>query len=212
MRCPRCNSVQVAVQEQPAPPVAALPKSEASTKSQHDDLHVRRDRFGIAQLLMLVAGIAVAFWVTAPLLQVGHGSNDGPIEMIPVFLRVIIAVLGGVSLVGAPLLLFLRRRARARWGPGQMAWFAQGTASWLLWPPVLANNGGWSSVCWMWGTPLMGLYVTASLIAGGRLRRRKRGWRRQWSETFGLILSCAWACTGLYLLALLYWIDVFKRD
>lgn len=102
VRCPRCKSVQLAAQGQPAPPVAAIPKSAPSTQPQQDDLHVRRDRFGIAQLLMLVAGIAVAFWVTGPLFQVEYDSDDGPIGMIPVILR-------------------------------------------------------WSSVCWMWGTPLMGL-------------------------------------------------------
>jgi paraquat-inducible protein A len=53
-----------------------------------------------------------------------------------------------------------------------MAWFAHGTASWLLWPPIVfwqlsgKSDGPWSIVCWLWGTPLMGIYVTASLLAG----------------------------------------------
>jgi len=55
----------------------------------------------------------------------------------------------------------------------------------------------------------MGVYVTASLLAGRRLRRRRRD---SWVEQFGLFLACAWACTGLYLLSLLYWLDIFKND
>lgn len=187
---------------------------------QQDNGNGRRDRFGIAQMLILVAGIAVAFGVLRPLLLARYDSPDGdPVEMIPVFLRAIIATLGGVSLVGVPLLLLRRHRDRRRWGPGKMAWFAHGTASWLLWPPILfwqisdRSSAPWSAVCWLWGTPLMGVYVTASLLAGGWFRkRRRRGPRRNWSERFGLLLSCAWACTGLYLLYLLYSIDVFKKD
>ena len=53
----------------------------------------------------------------------------------------------------------------------------------------------------------------ASLLAGGWLRRRgRRRLRRNWSECFGLLLSCVWACTGLYMLCLLYWVDVFKHN
>ena len=104
---------------------------------------VRRDRFGIAQMLILVAGIATGFWVMRPLLLQEYDGEDGdPIQMIPVVLRVIIAVLGGISLVGVPLLLLRRRRDRTRWGPGQMAWFAHGTATWLLWPPILITFAG----------------------------------------------------------------------
>ncbi len=192
--------------------------NEQVSRQQDNRGDVRRDRFGITQMLILVAGIAVAFRVMRPLMLQEYDGDGDPIQMIPVFLRVVIAILGGISLVGVPLLL-LRRRDRTRWGPGQMAWFAHGTASWLLWPPIVfwqlsgKSDGPWSIVCWLWGTPLMGIYVTASLLAGGWLRRRGRhGLQRNWSERFGLLLACAWACTGLYLLSLLYWVDLFKKD
>ncbi len=193
---------------------------EQSSRQQGYRGDVRRDRFSIAQMLIMVAGIAAAFWVMRPLMLVEYdGEDGGPIQMVPVFLRFFIVILGGISLVGVPLLLLRRRRDRTRWGPGQMAWFAHGTASWLLWPPILTwqlsdkSDGPWSAVCWLWGTPLMGIYVTAALLAGGWLRRRGRhGLRRNWSERFGLLLACAWACTGLYLLSLLYWVDMFKQD
>lgn len=193
---------------------------EPSRRQQENRGDVRRDRFSIAQMLIMVAGIAVAFSVMRPLVLVDYdGEDGGPIQMVPVFLRIVIVILGGISLTGVPLLLLRRRRDRTRWGPGKMAWFMHGTASWLLWPPILTwqlsdkSDGPWSAVCWLWGTPLMGIYVTAALLAGGWLRRRdRRGLRRNWSERFGLLLACAWACSGLYLLSLLYWVDMFKQD
>ncbi|KAA5542762.1 hypothetical protein FYK55_14680 [Roseiconus nitratireducens] len=176
------------------------------------------DRFGIARLMLMVAGIAIAFGVLGPILEAGGNSDDNdPISAIPLWLRWIITVLGGVSLVGVPILLLQRCKGGGRFGPGKSAWFAQGMSSWLLWPPIVAwrvmgkSEMPWSSVCWLWGTPLMGLYVTTSLLIGGRLRRRRRGAKRQWSEQFGLVLACLWACTGLYLVALLYSIDLFRK-
>jgi hypothetical protein len=57
----------------------------------------------------------------------------------------------------------------------------------------------------------MALYVTISLLAGGWLRpRRLRRVRRSWTETFGLLLGLLWACTGLYVLVLLYRQDLFQ--
>lgn len=178
----------------------------------------RGDRFGIRQMMWLVAGIAISLWVLRPILVAQYDGEDGdPLTIVPVFLRVVIAVLGGVSFVGVPLLLVRRLRDRRRWGPGQSAWFAHGMSSWLLWPPIIAwqstgrNDMPWSSVCWLWGTPLMSVYITASLLAGGWLSRRRRGRRRSWSERFGLLLACLWACTGLYLIVLLYSVDVFRK-
>ncbi len=193
--------------------------TESEVRVQNDRPEHRGDRFGIGTMLLLVGGIAVAFWVLRPILEAEYDGEDGdPITIVPVFLRVIIAVLGGLSFVGVPLLLARRLRERRRWGPGKSAWFAHGMSSWLLWPPIVAWQPAgkpempWSSVCWLWGTPLMGVYVTASLLAGGWLTRGRRGRRRGWSERFGLLLACAWACTGLYLIALLYSIDVFRKS
>ncbi len=59
-----------------------------------------------------------------------------------------------------------------------------------------------------YGTPLMALYVTITLLAGGwlplRPGRRRRRARRSWTDTFGLILGLIWACTGLYILSTIY--------
>jgi hypothetical protein len=58
----------------------------------------------------------------------------------------------------------------------------------------------------------MGLYVTLALLVGGWFSRRgRRRLQRNGREQIGLVLSCLWACTGLYLLSLLYWIDLFRR-
>jgi hypothetical protein len=77
---------------------------------------------------------------------------------------------------------------------------------------VMQEPGSISGACYYYGTPLMAVYVTLALLAGGRLKRsRRRRILRSWQETFGLLLGLAWACTGLYLIALIYRNDLFRR-
>lgn len=174
---------------------------------------------GLRDMFILLAGACVGLFVFRPMLLVEYDPEDGgPIEVVPVAVRVVAAVLGGISLVGVPLLL-LRGHKSGPWGAGKLAWFAHGMSSWLLWPPIVVwqgssgSRGPWSAICWLWGTPLMGIYVTASLVAGGWLGRRgRRRLQRSWQEQFGILLACMWACTGLYLLYLLYSIDVLRKQ
>ena len=186
------------------------------------DQGVRREQFSLRELFLLVAGVGIALAVTRGIWTAPYDGDQGdPVQVIPVVVRVIVAVLSGFSFVGVPLLLSRLTRRRTPWGPGKIAWFSQGIATWLLWPPILcyqvslpqsAGGAPWSSVCWLWGTPLMGLYMTAAILTGGWFGRRgRRPLKRSWREQFGLILSCLWACTGLYLLGLLYWIDLFRK-
>jgi hypothetical protein len=165
-------------------------------------------------LMLMMLGIGVALWVLKDVLP-PNSSSDGPVKQVHFLVRNIAAILGGLSLIGVPLLLMRRRKIRGPqvWGPGRQAWFAHGMAAWLLWPPIvirrLAGSGpasdSMSYVCWLYGTPLMGLYVTAALLAGGWLSRRgRRRLRRSWREVFGVLLACGWACTGLYILYLIY--------
>jgi hypothetical protein len=183
----------------------------------------RYERLGLKEFFLLVTGVGISLAVTSQIWSAPSDSPEGdPIQVVPVVLRVIIAVLAGFSFVGVPLLLTRLTRRRTPWGPGKVAWFSQGIATWLLWPPIVAHRltlvpstdgFPWSSVCWLWGTPLMGLYMTAALLMGGWFGPRgRRRMARSWREQFGLLLSCLWACTGLYLLGLLYWIDLFKRE
>ena len=187
-------------------------------------LNGQRERLSILELLLLVAGIGVALAVSRPIWMAPYQTTDGhPVQLVPVVVRVIVAVLSGFSFVGVPLLLARLTGRRTPWGPGKIAWFSQGVATWLLWPPIVFYqlrqpqsahdvDVPWSSVCWLWGTPLMGLYITAAILAGGWFGRRgRRPCRRSWREQFGLILSCLWACTGLYFLGLLYWCDLFRE-
>jgi hypothetical protein len=186
------------------------------------DRSARWERMSLRELFLLVAGVGIALAVTRQISTAPYQSGDGdPIELVPIVVRVIVAVLSGLSFAGVPLLLSRLTRRRTPWGPGKVAWFSQGIATWLLWPPILyyqlslprsGKDMPWSSVCWLWGTPLMGLYMTAAILMGGWFGRRgRRPMNRSWREQFGLILSCLWACTGLYFLSLLYWIDLFRK-
>ena len=169
-----------------------------------------RTHAAIWELLVLIPGIALGLWLVVPGLGAPWHDHHNIVLVIG-------AILGGVSLVG-PLLLLksLRVRSRARpWRAGRVLWFAQGTASWLLWPPMIWSRAhgrdlGPASVCYFYGTPLMAVYVTLALLAGGWLRPRRRRHRPlPWRERFGVLLGLAWACTGLYVLYLIY--NVFPK-
>jgi hypothetical protein len=155
--------------------------------------------------MLLIAGLAFSLWLGLP----GLKKND-----IPEFFLVVVAVLGGLSLFGPPLLLAELRRRRRRWRAGKVLWFSTGMASWLLWPPAIYRrthglDPGQSYLCYAYGTPLMAIYVTTALLAGGWLRRGRRNRvPLSWRDQFGLLLGMAWACTGLYVLYLIYSTDL----
>ena len=170
-----------------------------------------RQRFRLGEAMLLVAGVALGLWLVIPDIQ--ERSNRMSPMPDQVMLGVV-AVLGGLSLVGVPLLLHERFRGRARlWGAGKVLWFSGGLAAWLMWPPVVIRRvqGGkygdsMTGVCFVYGTPLMAVWMVVALLAGGWLRKkhRRRAAARSWRERFGLLLGLAWACTGLYILFLLY--------
>ncbi len=176
-----------------------------------------RRRFGLGALMLLIAGVAVGFWIVVEDLR-QLPQRQGSIGFHPHFgswdeavFLVVLGGLGGLSVVGPPLLFWGRRRDRRRWGPGHVLWFSQGMASWLLWPPVIYKRvqGGRlveasTGICWVYGTPLMAIYVVAALTAGHWIRRRRRRKPLAWPERFGLILGLLWAVTGVYVLYQLY--------
>jgi hypothetical protein len=166
--------------------------------------------------MLLIAGAALGLWLTLDELREKMRQNNGSDGRIHAFLLGLVFVLGGLSLVGPPLLILTARRRP--WGAGRFLWFAHGTAAWLLWPPVVyhriqgGSQNSISGTCFFFGTPLMAVYVTLALLAGGHLRRsRRRRLFRSWQETSGLLLGLAWACTGLYLISLFYRDDLFRR-
>jgi uncharacterized protein (TIGR03382 family) len=161
--------------------------------------------------MLLIAGLGVGLW-----LILGELRGIDTFPDTDTILLVLVMSLGGLAAVGPPMLLWGRRRLRRPWGPGRLLWFSTGASAWLLWPPVVYQRvrdnqfqQTTSGACFAYGTPLMALYLTLALLAGGWLGRRRRR-RRDWRETFGLLLGLAWACTGLYVLYLLYSED-FKR-
>jgi hypothetical protein len=168
--------------------------------------HRGESRLSIGVVMLLIAGSAVGLWLGLGELQ---SAPTGPENRFQKWLFVAAFVLGGFSLVGPVLLLSTGRRRP--WRAGRFLWFASGTAAWLLWPPVVyrrlagGTEGSMSAVCFFYGTPLMAVYVTLALFAGGHFRRSRRRWMiRSWQESFGLALGLAWACIGLYLISLFY--------
>ncbi len=120
-------------------------------------------------------------------------------------------VLGGLSLVGPPLLLLTARRRR--WGAGPIPLVCAGDCGLAalaagVYHRVAAAPGprpSMSAVCFFYGTPPMALYVTLTLLAGGHLRRsRGAGCAARGRRRSGLLLGLAWACTGLYIISLFY--------
>jgi hypothetical protein len=167
----------------------------------------------ILDLVLLIAGFAVGLWLAIGLLDRSMPNRADE------WLGLVVFLLGGLSLVGPPLLMRVRRRRRTRLRPGELLWFSHGTAAWLLWPPVIIHHvrakpgesGAMAATCYVYGTPLMALYVTIALLAGGWLPlRRRRHHRRPWTETLGLFLGLIWACTGLYVLWAVYKSDLFR--
>ena len=173
----------------------------------------------LAAAMALIAGVALGLWLVLPELRDQAGSNGvTPDSSLGRWVLALVFLLGGASLLGPPFLIFCARRKP--WRAGRLLWFAHGTATWLLWPPIVYNRivlGGrvrdsMSTICYFYGTPLMAVYMTTALLAGGLLRRRSRQRiRRSWQETFGLLLALVWACTGLYLISLFYRQDLFRR-
>lgn len=197
--------------------------------SQEPPSHQRQDRIRLGELMAFVAGLAVAFWLYArPLREAWSGIRIGGAGSEPFFSRydgfvwfMVVVVLGGLSVVGVPLLLRERlRKPPSAWRAGKQLWFMHGTAAWLMWPPIIAqrvanpNSRGdsISEICYFYGTPLMAVYVVITLWTGGSLRRsRRKRLKHSWRERFGLVLGLAWACTGLYLFAMYYRMDFFRR-
>jgi hypothetical protein len=182
----------------------------------------RDRRLNVGAVMLMIAGAALGFWLIVNDLRRIYGTN--PNQQGVAFggaddsvMLVVVYTLGGVSLVGVPLLLW-RTRAH-RWGAGRLLWFTQGTASWLLWPPIVYRRAvegslqhSISAICFLYGTPIMAVYVTLTLLAGGYFSRSaRRRMARSWQEIVGLVLGLLWACTGLYLLSLYYRNDFARK-
>jgi hypothetical protein len=174
--------------------------------NQKPAVNPRANRLSIGVVMVLIAGLALGLW-----LGLAMGGHEGESQ----WLNVLVFMLGGLSLVGPPLLLLTARRRP--WGAGRFVWFAHGTAAWLLWPPVIymrtrgLPGPSMSGACFFYGTPLMAVYVTLTLLASGHFRRsRRRRIRRSWQETFGLLVGLVWACTGLYWICSFYFEDFRK--
>src|SRR5262249_5444871 len=85
----------------------------------------------IGALMALIAAGAFGFWMFLPPLR-QEAPYRTALEWLNFAWIFSVGVLGGLSLVGPPLLLWESRKSRRRWGPGKHHWFIQGTATWLM--------------------------------------------------------------------------------
>lgn len=178
----------------------------------------------LGALMVLIAVGSLGFWLVLPELREQMNrpagtpfrlSLDGALQLA---WAASVGILGGLSLMGPPLLLRESRRQRRRWGPGKFLWFVLGTASWLMWPPMIfarprpaLPTGGATRICYFYGTPLMALYVVTALFVGGRFRRSlRRRYGAGWSERFGVVTGLIWALIGVGVLISLYIQDIFQ--
>jgi hypothetical protein len=187
--------------------------------------NVRRphDRFHVLEGMALIAGLALAFWLFGDVIRERwEDLSSNPHHFDPVLANRLdtlvwfgaVALLGGLSSVGVPLLVVERILGPdRRWGTGRVLWFVHGLAGWLLWPAMVFNKvaygiGGlpdYALMVYVIASPLLGLVLFPTLFLRLRSwRRARRAIGQGWREQFGLALGLAWACAGLYLLAMIY--------
>jgi zinc transporter ZupT len=84
----------------------------------------------IRDALLLITGIAVSFSALVSLFKSGGAPHlevtDFDVTELHDWLDALCVLLGGLSLIGVPLLLWQRRKNPRRWGPGRTFWFATG--------------------------------------------------------------------------------------
>lgn len=185
------------------------------------------NRMTIGGLMLLVAGAAFGLALVLRVAPLIRDSGEGH-SLWWVF--VMVFVLGGLSLMGPPLILM--SRPRRPWREGRLLWFTQGTAAWLLWPPIVydhvyfknASGGTSSYFCFVYdrlpeseiyffhGAPLLAVFTTLGLLFAGAFRKsRRRRIRQSWQECFGILLSMALAVVGWYLIGTFYIADILRR-
>ena len=186
--------------------------------TQKPNVFPRTDRLSIGIVMLLVVGVAIGIWLVGEDLKelLSGGTNRIPrwgFGWLDSWMAIVAgSLLGGISLIGPPLLL-LRGRRRP-WGPGRILWFTYGTATWVFWAPVvylkaIDDNRSHSTRAdeqIVLALPAVtSLFTMPAMVASGALgRSRRRRLFRSWQERFGVILGAGWTCMGLYWVAWLY--------
>ncbi|GEM_PF-2863132 len=173
-----------------------------------------QQQLGIREAMILIAGVAVGLWLFADSIKQLPSNDPDDWLVVPV------AVLGGISLAGAPVLLVDRSKRQRRWRSGAFMWLAVSAGCWGLAPAIalarlrtpstqMAPPGTMASVCFVYTLPLMALFLLAACAVAGRPAAgwvRCRGW---WPEWFGMWMLVGWSCVGLYVLVRIY-MDLFR--
>jgi hypothetical protein len=95
---------------------------------------IRPNRLNVGMVMLQIAGVALGLWLVIPWLR-ARAVEAGRQPDVHEWLLGLVFVLGGISLLGPPLLLVTARNLR--WAAGRLLWSAYGTAVWVLWPPMV---------------------------------------------------------------------------
>lgn len=181
-----------------------VPASEEVTDS---DL-ASSQRPTISDLMILVAGIALGFWIATVVPRESRWRFSSIAEWNYLGQN----VLWGLAIVGLPLLFRGRSQCRT-WGLGEWLWFANGVAAWLLAPPILiihARGVGVSLVnlgavfALVFVFPLSALAIALTLLLGGWPTLPWRTRNISWKGRVGAWLGLLGAFEGIVCLVLTY--------
>jgi hypothetical protein len=164
------------------------------------------DRFTLARMMLLVAGITVGLVIFGPQPEEFDSKDHEWWRGLAT------AVLIGAAIPG-PIMVLRSRRPRRRLASGSLFLLMCGLGIWLLLPPAVAARTTSADTmaigCLYYTQPQKGLwFFLAAAITG----HAQRAWFRQhaaWTDRFGTLLAALWSPLGAWHVVDFY-IDAFS--